>query len=329
MAIDLVFAPDAARARALNARMNRELADSLAYVSDAARGQLPFDEAGLGGVIAALRNGEPFAPGVFARYYALVNAIGAEDDSAAVALFGELARSRAVPATLQIVALDDQALGEEGALYARMMNAEAGLDIAFAAPSAQVSADFRLRLNDGLALLDRALPDLAGEIRAIVRQIVIVGSDPTKVMQFDGGSHYQLWGALFLNGSYHPDPMAVVEVLAHECAHSLLFGFCTDQALIENDDEERFASPLRPDPRPMDGIYHATYVSARMHWAMTRLAADPLLAPEARERALAAARADLVNFDAGYSVVAEHGRLTGLGQGLMASALAYVDAARR
>ena len=32
-----------------------------------------------------------------------------------------------------------------------------------------------------------------------------------------------------------------------------------------------FSSPLRTDPRPMDGVVHATYVVARMHQTISRL----------------------------------------------------------
>ena len=33
-----------------------------------------------------------------------------------------------------------------------------------------------------------------------------------------------------------------------------------DELFVLNPDWERFPSPLREDPRPMDGIYHATFV---------------------------------------------------------------------
>jgi HEXXH motif-containing protein len=120
----------------------------------------------------------------------------------------------------------------------------------------------------------------------------------------------------------------VCEVLAHESAHSLLFGFTVDEALQDNPDEELYASPLRVDPRPMDGIYHATFVSARMHWAMTRLAESGLLTEEQREKAYAAAASDLTNFDAGYGVVAAHGVLTDTGAALMRGAHDYMQSVR-
>jgi HEXXH motif-containing protein len=54
--------------------------------------------------------------------------------------------------------------------------------------------------------------------------------------------------------------------LTHEAAHSLLLGYTLGAPLVESDPAERFSSPLREDLRPMDGIVHATYVLARMHY---------------------------------------------------------------
>lgn len=44
-----------------------------------------------------------------------------------------------------------------------------------------------------------------------------------------------------------------------------------------NSPEELFPSPLRMDPRPMDGIYHATFVTTRMHRAVKGLIESGIL----------------------------------------------------
>ncbi len=75
----------------------------------------------------------------------------------------------------------------------------------------------------------------------------------------------------------------------------------------------------------MDGIYHATFVSARMHWAMSELAKSHLLTEAERDRARKAADEDLRNFQSGYSVVEAHGKLSEVGRSLMANAKAYID----
>ena len=166
-------------------------------------------------------------------------------------------------------------------------------------------------------MLDSSVPQLAAEIRALIREIVLAVAPDGSKMQFDGLSSYQLWGLLVLNPRFHETPVAVAEVLAHETAHSLLFGFSFDETLVLNPDSDLFPSPLRLDPRPMDGIYHATYVSARMCWAMQRIAADTGFDGEVRAAARVAAAEDIKNFAAGHSVVAEHGDLTETGRELM------------
>ena len=322
------FYPDASRALSLDRGMHRELGLSLRHVCEASKAAIHFEQIGMNRLIGLSSGSNILSPAVFARYYELVEAITDDRLDDARRLFDELADAKPVPKTLQVVTLGESALGEESARYARLMNADSSIDLGFLPPTPAVAAAFRERLAHGIRLLDTALPELAGEIRAIVHQIVIVGSDPTAKFQFDGGSHYQLWGALFLNGNFHPDEIAVAEVLAHESAHSLLFGFCTHEPLVHNADEELFSSPLRVDKRPMDGIYHATFVSARMHWTMSRLAQSDALDIQQKQRARAAAETDAVNFNAGYAVVAEHADLSSLGRSLMASAKAYMDSAR-
>ncbi len=324
MMTDHAFLPDPARARALDRLMHAELGRSLSHVAEAATF---LDTRALRCLAARLQAGLSVMPWVFGTYYDLVSALLEEDEPQARAHAARLIEAPDAPGPMQVVSLGAPALGPASALYATRMSEE-GAGIVFLPPDPAVAAAFHPRLEAGLALLDRALPALAGEVRAIVRQVVIAGGDPASRLQFDGGSHYQLWGALFLNGAFHPDPVAVAEVLAHESAHSLLFGFCTHESLVENADEERYPSPLREDLRPMDGIYHATFVSARMHWAMSALAASGALNTDEIEAARAAAASDLRNFDAGDSVVRAHGRLTATGAALLEGARAYVDAVR-
>ena len=322
------FKPDPERARALNVRMHRELGSSLQHVVDEAAGPLDLDAAAIQPLLGNLSKGVSYPATTFARYYDLVAEIDDDNLDAARRLYAELCEAKPIGPGLHVASLGDPELGPDSERYTAMMNEDPSVELGFTYPSPEVAAAFKERLARGWALLDKAIPELSGEIKQIIREVIIAGSDPTKKYQFDGGSHYRLWGALFLNGQYHPDDVAVCEVLAHESAHSLLFGFTVDEALQNNDDEELYASPLRADPRPMDGIYHATFVSARMHWAMTRLANSGLLSARQREQALDAAASDLTNFDAGYGVVAEHGILTSTGAALMRGAHDYMQSVR-
>lgn len=316
------------RAERIDLRMHRDLAASMRHIQEASRGRIDFDVSRLDRLIDRLDDGEKFPPAVFADYFDLVEEIDAGFIDQARVRFESLANAAPAEAGLAIMPLREESMGDLSERYARMMNDEPDLDISFIEPQRDEAAAFSQRLDQGLALLDQAIPELAGEFRAIIRQIVICGSDPAKQFQFDGGSHSRLWGALFLNARFHPDAVAVAEVLAHESAHSLLFGFCIDEGLVRNDGSQRFASPLRTDLRPMEGIYHATFVSARMHWAMSRLEACDSLDGDVRRRAGDAARADRDNFFAGAGVIEAHGDLTATGAALMAGARDYMDQQR-
>ena len=135
------------------------------------------------------------------------------------------------------------------------------------------------------------------------------------------GSSYSLWGALFLNASSHNNDITMVEVITHETAHCLLYGLSIEESLVLNPDDKYFPSPLRSDLRPMDGIYHATFVSARMHWAMSRLIESGQLDAHECETAEQARIADQKNFNTGYETIAAHALLTATGEQVMARVL--------
>jgi HEXXH motif-containing protein len=128
-----------------------------------------------------------------------------------------------------------------------------------------LSASCREQIKDAFALMDQGDPGLAAEIRALVLEIILAAAtENPKTMTFDGASAFMLWGAIMINANRRDGAVGMVQMLAHESAHDLLFGLCATEPLVENAPDELFLSPLRIDPRPMEGIYHATFVTARM-----------------------------------------------------------------
>ena len=178
-----------------------------------------------------------------------------------------------------------------------------------------------------MALLQQAAPEFVAELKALISELILVVGPKDAKVHFDGGSSYQLWGALFLNAARHKTRIDLIDALAHESAHSRLFSLCTEEVPVRNPDEELHASPLRADPRPLDGVYHATFVSARMHWTMSRVIASGLLTEEELALAIKARDADKRNFEQGYDTVATHARLTGSGHIALDAALAYMSEA--
>jgi acyl-CoA synthetase (AMP-forming)/AMP-acid ligase II len=165
------------------------------------------------------------------------------------------------------------------------------------------------------SLLEQTDAALAAEIRGLIVQVI--GSAPlSPAMSFGGVTSLTLWGAVTLNTELHRTPLAIAEALVHEGAHMLLFGYAVDERLVRNPDSERFASPLRSDPRPMDGVFHATFVCARLHLFYRRLLERRPqslhdLDPRALEQKITALAA---RFDDGARLIADKASLTPLGR---------------
>lgn len=301
--------------------MRERLAETLEYVFNEVGDELgvPFDQTRI--AIEQIKSG-PQSPHIFGAYYDLVFALENEElDQARLMAKEILGRSPSGPLT--IGPIDDRPSPDEDR-YRRLLMT--GMDYAVV-PEPELMANYRQRLAAAFALLDDGFPQMAAEIRALLREIVVAaGPEDPKAITFDGASSYMMWGAVLLNARGQNNVLDTAQALAHESGHNLLFGFSSSGPLVENSDDELFSSPLRQDPRPMDGVFHATYVIARMHQTLNRLLQSGVL--DAGQTELA--RKDLAlhrkNFEAGDVVIHEGGRLTEIGRDAIESAREYMAA---
>jgi hypothetical protein len=299
--------------------MRERLAETLEYVFGEVGDELdvPFDEACA--VVQRIKS-SPQSPHTFGGYYDLIFALENGDLKLARSTAGEIL-GHASSAPLTIAPIDDRPPPDEDR-YRRLLMT--GMDYAVA-PDPALMASYRRQLDAAFALLDGGFPEMAAEIRSLLREIVVAaGPEDPKAITFDGASSYMMWGAVLLNARGQKNVLDSAQALAHESGHNLLFGFSSSGPLVENSDDELFSSPLRKDPRPMDGVFHATYVIARMHQTLSRLMASGILDAEQNEMA----RKDLAlhqkNFDAGDAVIREGGRLTEIGRDAIQSAREYM-----
>jgi hypothetical protein len=318
------FTPDAAHAARCDRAMHAGLADSLRQICEASDGKVAFDRGAIERLIGAIEAGRRLPPNAFALYYELVPALLEGRLDAAPALFAELAQQQPIEMPFRLLALGEPAMADRQQRYMRFMNDDSAYDHVFLPPSADDLAAFKRQFASVMDLLNQAAPEFLAELKALISELILVVGPKDAKVHFDGGSSYQLWGALFLNAVRHTTRIDVIDSLAHESAHSRLFGLCTEEAPVRNADDDLHPSPLRPEPRPMDGVYHATFVSARMHWAMSRLIASGLLTEEELAIAIKARDDDKRNFEKGYGTVAAHGRLTDTGRIALDAALAYM-----
>ena len=313
------FVPSGARGRVLDVRMHRELANSFEHLAEASARAMPEISQRLNAVAQALHGGCRVRPQAFRAYYLLVQALVAEDQVETDRLLSVIETTEDRAAELRLTYF-----GKPDADNLCLDLIEDGFRMA---PISELQAEeFALLLEQGVALAKEGIPEMHDELRAIVHEVLLARAPMGDKMEFDGASHYQFWGLLMLNPKHHRTPLAVVEVLAHEASHSLLFGMTIEEPLVLNPDDELYKSPLRQDPRPMDGIYHATYVSARMAWAMEAMAASGCLGAEEKAKALEMAATDRRNYEQGLSVIDEHGRLSDTGKTILDAGREWIAA---
>ncbi len=305
--------------------MRERLEASLHYLASEVSGKLAVAGDLLAGFCARLLSG-PVGPVVFGAYFELVLALERGELEVARELLLEIAAAPNHPGGPLVLDLADPATDREAARYHRLIDTDASEPFQIHPPPPELSRACRQQLAGAFALLDRGDPELAGEIRALLREIVLaVGPIRPGSMTFDGASSFMLWGAIVLNPRMFASALEVAQGLVHESGHNLLFGLCADGALLVDDDAPRYVSPLRRDLRPMDGIVHASFVTARMHRSLLGLRASGVLSEGEDEQAGRLLASHLGNFRMGWEIIERDARLTERGRSVMDAAQRHIE----
>ena len=325
-----LFLPNYERAVEIDRRARTTLADSLGAVFDACRGHLTAEHAHQIALLAAIR-AHPVAPSVFGTYAELVDALSCEDYTAGQQLMNRLMQPQLLGrATARVVTLDERALGDGAvAMYIRSVDDAPTISVRIGAVDGEELVRGRMLLDAATRLLHRAAPELGAEIGALAHETVLVrdvsraGDDS---MVFDGASTFYLWGAVVLNIARQHDRTGLATALAHEAGHAYLLGSTLGMPLVENDPAERYTSPLRGDPRPMDGLVHAGFVLARMIWWQDRMLASGLLSSSEHRVVQAERSANHARFTNSASLIASRACFTNSGRELWTAARDWVAA---
>jgi HEXXH motif-containing protein len=133
--------------------------------------------------------------------------------------------------------------------------------------------DWTASLSAALDLIGEHLPAFRAEVDLVLRQIVPVGFFPESHLS---ASYQEAIGTIYL--SLHPSPLTMAEAIVHEVSHNKLNVLFEQDAVIENDPNETYTSPVRPDPRPIHGVLlavHAFLPVERMYRNMLAAGAAP------------------------------------------------------
>ena len=296
--------------RDIDAVVRAQLADSLAHIVSKAGSYLEVDRGRFDAALEQIRARKQ-DPGVFARYFDLIFAVNSNQFANANTLLEELIERASEPVFFAIVPYTREVLGSDYDRFPGLLFAEFTKANPMASPSQSQSAASTQMLREAIAIISRVDQSIHDEIEAFLARIYLsIANKEPAAKRFGGVTSLLVWGASFVNVEAYNTRWAAVQFLVHEITHSLLLGLSCDQPLVENSPDESYKSPLRADPRPMDGIFHATLVCARLA-AFNRAWLDSgLVEVDDRDRSEAAVARNLHSFRDGLAVVNQDGKLS-------------------
>jgi HEXXH motif-containing protein len=302
----------------LDQAMRDDLATSLERLAERASAVLPA-EVDTTFMVQQIRS-HGVLPGVFARYYDLITALQKQDWPAAARLWREISRWSARPADVSILPFDADTLGDDAERYQRLFSTGQTVVPQFARPDEAALASLRRTVPAALDLLEAAHAAWAAEVRALITQVVAFAPPDRGAGPAYGGSSMMVWGGIVVNIGMPPDRLEVLAILAHEATHQLLFGLSRTEPLVLNPVSERFGTPLRPIPRPLNAVFHSTYVSGRIHMLFEMLLQRLDLQGAELTWAQETSCLQRDRFQQGCDLIMDKARLTPLGRRLIEEA---------
>jgi hypothetical protein len=245
---------------------------------------------------------------------------------------GHLLRDAALGARCQVVVFGDPVFDTSAHMVLQAgFGDDIGLTENLTAPDSADTLAAIAEINALGPLLAAHVPLWWAELQALLGTIILATTTKTG-KGFAGASAFDVWGAILINPAYRSDRLHLALTLVHESSHLKLFYAYLDDEIVLNAPEQVFSSPLRRTPRPMNGIYHAAFVLARMALFVAdigRAKAGARLFGDGANRALQDELArSISNFDSAYAIIREQGVLTEKGQQIIAEAAAGVDECR-
>ena len=304
------------------------LAESLRHIDEAL--DLPEGpETDLASVARHLDAGGALEPQAYGHYYALIRALQGERPEGAMAHIRVLAASPRDPdagVTIRLLGPGDFTRPGMRAAKANFTSESLRPEQLRPIPPA-AALRVRRALRRAMDIIRDHAPDSWSDFSRITTEIIAASGAMRDGMTFDGCSSLERYGSILVNMRRNRTPLVLAETLVHESAHSLLFALSCDDHRVLNPPTERYKSPLRIDPRPLDGIFHAAFVLARMHGFLAEVAANDGAPAPMRDEARKLAVRRRANFFDGYGVLVEHARFTETGRALIEDARQRVERA--
>jgi hypothetical protein len=319
------FIPNSGDAHATNQAMHDGLYDSLRYLAEELSNEAP----GLTSDFEAWRQNigpaQRLPSAVFGTYYDVVEALQAGDIQTGVALIQRILMVQPVMRGTKITVLGRDYAETDSRRIEKFMGAPETGAAGVTQPDQAQADRFATKLREAITWIEHHLPELHDEMNALLGELILVGPAEGS-LEFEGGTCFRLWGAVALNAERKASVADLIVTLAHEEGHAALFGACKNEMLVENPDSELFWSPIRRTKRPLEGIFHASFVSARMIWVLRHMLASKEFGWLERRRLRKILReAEAIQRDSA-DIVRREGRLTETGKAVLQAMTRFMDA---
>ena len=164
-----------------------------------------------------------------------------------------------------------------------------------------ITTEDRGAINIALGVIEAVWPELHVEIASIFNRVVILRGHG-----LESASYTPTFGVVYISSNHFAPPLALLELLVHECAHYSLYVKDTLAPLLHNP-RQPAVSPLRADPRPLIGVLHATFVILRIRMCLARMLSHATFSSRAVHQSLQANRHLL---DEGIATLERHAQWT-------------------
>ena len=326
-----LFSPSRKSGIALRESLNRDFVLSFEHIFGACREHFEIPERQVEALVSRIRAGSRETPFMFSLHFKLLEAIRDDRLVDAQALIPRiLTLAPAEPGILLTSFLPDE-FPWDAEIVAGYFAAESDSAFRYAAPAADALRPRKAQVNAALDLIRHAAPGLAAELEEVVTTVILArrfsiedGSEPDE--PFFGASALRAFGAIFSQAEPDHSVVHCATSLIHEEAHTALFALSPMEGVVTNSDSERHESPLRTDARPLEGVFHATFVLARMVCGMEALQSSGHLSPAERDVAADIVKASRPLFFDGLGTLRRHGKLTAAGEVALDAAESYMAA---
>ncbi|MEV6061789.1 HEXXH motif-containing putative peptide modification protein [Nocardia asteroides] len=176
-------------------------------------------------------------------------------------------------------------------------------------------------VEESLPVLRQVDPGMFAEFDRLVAGIRLFDGIAAR-----GITSVRCWGMILLrvpNSGLETEESTLyfLDHITHETSHTVLHSIMTFDPLITNGHGARFTAPIRPDPRPLYGIFHAMFVLSRIAKVL-----DGYARVEGRASVEQWRDGSIARFYKGYQTIRRHAELTEAGEAVLRSCKESVDA---